>query len=149
MNEMNISPIDNSDVTFQKSNVVIENDLVESICQIPDQLAFKIGDVAEMAGIKQYVLRYWETEFECLRPRKSKNGQRVYSRKDVETIFLIKSLLYSQRFSIEGARAAIKKFREQTIETKDWKQVGENIEKIRNDLVDLANDIHRIKSLFE
>lgn len=72
--------------------------------EIPDKLYFRIGDVARLAGIKPYVLRFWETEFPGLGPRKSGSGHRLYRRKDVELVLEIKRLLYDQRFTIEGAR---------------------------------------------
>ncbi len=72
--------------------------------EIPDKLYFRIGDVARLAGIKPYVLRFWETEFPALGPRKSGTGHRLYRRKDVEMVLEIKRLLYVQRFTIEGAR---------------------------------------------
>ena|SRR5580700_2105339 len=72
--------------------------------EIPNKLYFRIGDVARLAGIKPYVLRFWETEFPGLGPRKSGTGHRLYRRKDVEIVLEIKRLLYEQRFTIEGAR---------------------------------------------
>lgn len=81
--------------------------------KIPDKLEFKIGEVADLLGLKTYVLRFWETEFDALKPIKSKNNQRAYRRKDVETAFLIKSLLYDERYSIEGARAALRRAKSQ------------------------------------
>jgi DNA-binding transcriptional MerR regulator len=92
------------------------HELVSEIESIPNKMAFKIGEAAEMVGVKQYVLRYWETEFEMLRPRKSKNNQRVFSRRDVETAMMIKKLLYEDRFSIEGARAALRHLKMQVKE---------------------------------
>jgi DNA-binding transcriptional MerR regulator len=74
---------------------------------IPDKLYFRIGDVSRLAGIKPYVLRYWETEFSAISPKKSGTNQRLYRRKDVELILEIKHLLYEKRFTIEGARKAI------------------------------------------
>jgi DNA-binding transcriptional MerR regulator len=74
---------------------------------IPDKLYFRIGDVSRLAAIKPYVLRYWETEFPAISPKKSGTGQRLYRRKDVELILEIKHLLYEKRFTIEGARKAI------------------------------------------
>ena len=71
---------------------------------IPDKLYFRIGEVARLAGVKPYVLRYWETEFAFLEPRKSSSNHRLYRRKDVETILEIKRLLYDKRYTIEGAR---------------------------------------------
>jgi DNA-binding transcriptional MerR regulator len=75
--------------------------------EIPDKLYFRIGDVSRLAGVKAYVLRYWETEFAGIAPKKSGTGQRLYRRKDVELILEIKHLLYEKRFTIEGARKAI------------------------------------------
>src|SRR5579885_42986 len=72
--------------------------------EIPDKLYFRIGEVARLAGIKPYVLRFWETEFPGLGPKKSGAGHRLYRRKDVELVLEIKRLLYEQRFTIEGAR---------------------------------------------
>src|SRR5580698_2754406 len=77
---------------------------VAAATEIPDKLYFRIGDVAKLAGIKPYVLRFWETEFPALGPRKSGTGHRLYRRKDVEMVLEIKRLLYEQRFTIEGAR---------------------------------------------
>lgn len=72
--------------------------------EIPNKLYFRIGEVAKLAGIKPYVLRFWESEFNGLGPKKSGTGHRLYRRKDVELILEIKRLLYEKRFTIEGAR---------------------------------------------
>lgn len=72
--------------------------------EIPDKLYFRIGEVARLAGIKPYVLRFWESEFPGLGPKKSGTGHRLYRRKDVEMVLEIKHLLYEKRFTIEGAR---------------------------------------------
>lgn len=72
--------------------------------EIPDKLYFRIGEVSRLAGVKPYVLRYWETEFSSIGPRKSGSNHRLYRRKDVELILEIKRLLYDKRYTIEGAR---------------------------------------------
>ena len=72
--------------------------------EIPDKLYFRIGEVSRLAGIKPYVLRFWETEFSSLGPKKSGKGHRLYRRKDVELVLEIKRLLYEKRYTIEGAR---------------------------------------------
>ncbi|MBV8072149.1 MAG: MerR family transcriptional regulator [Acidobacteriaceae bacterium] len=72
--------------------------------EIPNKLYFRIGEVAKLAGIKPYVLRFWESEFSGLGPKKSGTGHRLYRRKDVELVLEIKRLLYEKRFTIEGAR---------------------------------------------
>lgn len=76
--------------------------------QIPDRLYFRIGDVSELLGVEPYVLRFWETEFPMLQPKKSKTGHREYKRKDVELLLEIKRLLYDEGFTISGARKALK-----------------------------------------
>src|SRR5919109_4925834 len=72
--------------------------------RFPEKLFYRIGDVAELTGIKPHVLRYWESEFSGLHPRKNRAGQRIYERRDVELILEIKKLLYEQRYTISGAR---------------------------------------------
>jgi DNA-binding transcriptional MerR regulator len=76
--------------------------------KIPDKLYFKIGEVSEIVGVEPYVLRYWESEFRQLSPKKSGTGHRLYRRKDVELLLRIKHLLYDQRFTIEGARQTLR-----------------------------------------
>jgi len=71
---------------------------------IPDKLFFKIGEVSRLAGVEPYVLRYWETEFSFLKPRKNRAGQRVYLRKDVDKILQVRTLLYEEKYTIEGVR---------------------------------------------
>jgi DNA-binding transcriptional MerR regulator len=81
---------------------------VESgVPEIPDKLYFKIGEVSELLGVEPYVLRFWETEFPHLTPKKSGTGHRLYRRKDVELLLRIKHLLYEKRFTIEGARQTL------------------------------------------
>jgi DNA-binding transcriptional MerR regulator len=74
---------------------------------IPDKLYFKIGEVSDLLGVEPYVLRYWETEFTVLSPKKSGTGHRLYRRKDVELLLRIKHLLYERKFTIEGARQTL------------------------------------------
>ena len=76
--------------------------------EIPDKLYFKIGEVSEILGVEAYVLRYWESEFPLLSPKKSGTGHRLYRRKDVELLLRIKHLLYEKRFTIEGARQSMR-----------------------------------------
>jgi DNA-binding transcriptional MerR regulator len=75
--------------------------------EIPNKLFFRIGEVSQLVGVEAYVLRYWESEFPGLSPRKSSSGQRMFRRKDVELLLRIKHLLYAQKFTIEGARKAL------------------------------------------
>jgi DNA-binding transcriptional MerR regulator len=75
--------------------------------EIPDKLYFRIGEVASLLAVEPYVLRYWETEFRSLAPKKSGTGHRLYRRKDVELLLKIKHLLYEKRYTIEGARQSL------------------------------------------
>ncbi|MGE3262796.1 MAG: MerR family transcriptional regulator [Bacteriovoracia bacterium] len=85
----------------------------EKIPSIPDRMYFRIGDVAEIAGVQPYVLRFWEKEFDFLAPIKNASGQRLYRKGDVESVLLIKRLLYLERYSIEGAKKRIKELRKE------------------------------------
>jgi DNA-binding transcriptional MerR regulator len=71
---------------------------------IPDRVFYRIKEVCNLTGLKPHVLRYWEQEFKDIKPQKSSKGQRLYKRKDLETIFTIKKLLYEKRFTIDGAK---------------------------------------------
>jgi DNA-binding transcriptional MerR regulator len=75
---------------------------------LPDRLYFKIGEVARLLGVKPYVLRYWETEFSIVRPGKTTARHRLYRRKDVEILLEIRRLLYSERYTIEGAKRRLR-----------------------------------------
>jgi DNA-binding transcriptional MerR regulator len=71
---------------------------------IPEKFYFKIGEVSKIAGVPTHVLRFWESEFPKINPRRTASGQRLYTRKDVELVLEIKTLLYQRRFTIDGAR---------------------------------------------
>ena len=79
--------------------------------EIPDKLFFKIGEVSRLTGIKSHVLRYWESEFPSLNPPKNRASQRVYRKKDIETVLSIKKLLYEENYTISGARKKIRESR--------------------------------------
>lgn len=72
---------------------------------------FSIGDVCGLTGLKPHVLRYWESQFKFLSPAKNRSGNRVYQRKEVELIMLVKHLLYSEKYTIDGARQKIEDHR--------------------------------------
>jgi len=77
-----------------------------------EKLFYKIGEISALAEIEPHVLRYWESEFPFLKPRKNKTGQRVYTRKDLELVLKIKNLLYKEKYTIAGVR---KKFGSSTL----------------------------------
>lgn len=116
---------------------------------IPEKVYFRIGEVSQLAQTKPYVLRYWETEFPSLRPSKTGTGHRLYRRKDVETIFLIKRLLYEQGFTIEGARkqiAAVSKTPAARCEQKSLfapRPDGTGLKQIRHELRDILTILSR------
>jgi len=102
---------------------------------------YRIGEVAKITGIKPYVLRYWESEFRWMAPQKSRSRQRLYRQKDIDTILLIKKLLYEQRYTIAGARQLLREMgvgkAAETIETKaldhrtEYRRIREEVLEIR------------------
>ncbi len=78
---------------------------------LPPKPYYRIGEVAELVGVEPHVLRYWEREFRTIRPTKSAKGQRVYSRRDVENLVLVRGLLYEEGFTIAGAKKKLQESR--------------------------------------
>ncbi len=106
---------------------------------IPDKLFFRIGEVSDIVGVKPYVLRYWESEFDLIAPEKSNSRQRLYQRRDLELLREIKQLLYEEGFTIAGARKRLKELKKQKL-----KKPAGNAEL----LADIRNELEEIKSLF-
>ncbi|MBC7456698.1 MAG: MerR family transcriptional regulator [Bdellovibrionaceae bacterium] len=129
-------------------HVLVDEELMNEIAAIPDRFGFKIGDVADLLGIKQYVLRYWEQEFELLKPKKASNNQRLFTKKDVENAFLIRKLLYRDKFSIEGARQALKDVKFAFKKEKDFNSVVQKIDYIQLQIRGFADDVRKAKALF-
>lgn len=77
--------------------------------ELPYKLFYKIGETSRLVGVEPYVLRYWETEFPFLKPKKTKTGQRLYTERDIEVIFLIKKMLYEEKYTIDGVRKKLGK----------------------------------------
>jgi DNA-binding transcriptional MerR regulator len=75
---------------------------------LPVKLYYRIGEVSELVGVEPHVLRYWESEFRSIRPQKSPKGQRVYSRRDLEKLLRVKELLYTEGYTIAGAKRQLK-----------------------------------------
>lgn len=101
---------------------------------IDEKLYHKIGEVAKITGIESYVIRYWETEFAFLKPYKSKGSHRLYSKSDIEKLLLVKDYLHNKKFTIKGAKKAIKE---------KLPQEGGNALLIKN----VCDEIYFIKSL--
>ncbi|HEU4748669.1 MAG TPA: MerR family transcriptional regulator [Gemmatimonadaceae bacterium] len=77
----------------------------------PVQEFFSIGDVCELTDLKPHVLRYWESQFKFLHPAKNRSGNRVYQRREIELIMLVKQLLYTEKYTIDGARQKIDEYK--------------------------------------
>ena len=115
--------------------------------ELPAKLYYRIGEVAGIVGVEPHVLRYWETEFRSIRPQKSAKGQRIYSRRDVETLLKVKELLYAHRFTIAGAR---RKLREGGVEpVAPEAQNSEEAKRMREVLVELRGELVALIQEFE
>jgi len=106
--------------------------------EIPDKRYFRIGEVSALTGLETYVLRYWETEFPEIKPVRSRAGQRLYRKQDIETVFEIKDLLYDKRFTITGAKQYLKA-RRQTAGLGDDHSQPITLEELREELVAIRN----------
>jgi DNA-binding transcriptional MerR regulator len=78
--------------------------------EIPEKRYFRIGEVSALTGVESYVLRYWETEFPKIRPARSRSGQRLYKKADIEIVLQIKDLLYQKKYTIAGAKKYLQKY---------------------------------------
>ena len=104
---------------------------------IPDKAYFRIGEVSKIVNIEPYVIRFWETEFKTVTPVRTKTAQRLYRKKDVQELLTIKNLLYSQRFTIDGAKKQLQKMRgcdepkNTNFEKQTLHRIKEELEQIR------------------
>ncbi len=112
--------------------------------QIPEKLYFKIGEVASLTKVKPYVLRYWESEFKIISPRKSLTKQRVYSRRDIELILDIKRLLYKEGFTLDGAKKKIKEIQAERAKQLD---LGFGDKEFQSALKSIKKELTQIKKL--
>ena len=116
-----------------------------AVPEIPDKFYFKIGEVSSLLGVKPYVVRFWETEFE-LAPAKNRSKHRVYKRHEVETLLEIKRLLYEERFTIEGAQKKLKgRMKEKS------KQLGLNLHEKKHKAVlqKVKKDLEKIREMLK
>ena len=105
--------------------------------EVPVKLYYRIGEVSEIVGVEPHVLRYWETEFRSIRPQKSRKGQRIYSRRDVDRLLRVKDLLYTHGFTIAGAR---RRLREVGAEPPTDGEIR-SAQRLRGTLLDLRSDV--------
>ena len=112
------------------------------------KLYYSISEVSKITGLKQYVLRYWETEFTQLRPPKNRAGNRTYRQKDIEIIHKIKELLYKKKFTIDGARQQMEpgsisdRLEQSSISKKSMGASSEVLEKLKQELQDILRIIN-------
>ena len=108
---------------------------------LPDKLYFKIGEVSHIVGVKPYVLRYWETEFDLLRPGKAPSRHRLYKKMDVELLLEIKRLLYVEGYTIEGARKKLKENRKEALQQLNLPLANTSV---RKTLIKIKKDIESL-----
>jgi len=106
--------------------------------EIPDKLYFKIGEVSKLAGLPAYVLRFWENEFACIRPKRTSSGQRLYRRNDVEMVLKIRHLLHEKKFTIQGAK--------QHLSSQKANTTGDTATEF---LAELRTELERIRDLLQ
>ncbi len=109
---------------------------------IPDKSYFRIGEVSKILNVEPYVVRYWETEFRTIKPVRTRTSQRLYRKKDVEELLTIRNLLYSQRFTIDGAKKQLHKTKE------DRETKNKNSEEIER-LIHIKEQLMQIKEIFD
>jgi DNA-binding transcriptional MerR regulator len=116
---------------------------------IPVREFFSIGDVCELTDLKPHVLRYWESQFRFLHPAKNRSGNRVYQRREVELIMLVKQLLYVEKYTIDGARQRIDEYKKAG-ELKALARAAldaQTVESLQRDLVGILQVLDGIKEV--
>ncbi len=106
------------------------------MAELPDKQYFKIGEVSRILGVKPHVLRYWETEFPAIRPQKTRTNQRLYRRKDVEQLLLVKQLLYEEGFTIAGANKRLRQLSRAQAEDGEGRLVGV-LDQVRREVAEI------------
>jgi len=111
---------------------------------IPDKIYFRIGEVSKILGVEPYVVRYWESEFKNVKPVRTSSDQRLYRRQDVETLLTIKQLLYTDHFTILGAK---RKLADQVSE--NGKENDSDVSADRDRLIAIKNMLRQVKELLQ
>jgi DNA-binding transcriptional MerR regulator len=115
------------------------------VAVIPDKLYFKIGEVCKITGVEPYILRYWESEFKLVKPYRTKSNQRLYRKKDVESILKIKKMLYEDKFTIAGAKLKLKDSNIQEKQKEKQLPLGLVPHKYREVLKEIKEEIRQIR----
>lgn len=121
------------------------------------KLYYSISEVSKLTGIEQYILRYWETEFEQLKPQKNRAGNRIYTNKDIQLILYIKNLLRERKYTIEGAKKILENYSSEKLVEEQQPETQKEIEKPKIEEANpgskekllLKKDLEEIKNLLE
>ncbi len=117
--------------------------------KIPNKLFFKIGEVCELTDTQPYVLRYWESEFPALAPAKNNSGQRIYRRRDIETILRIKKLLYEEGFTIAGAKKRLEQEMKEPTSGATPTSLEADAESLRDRIEEIKAELRGILALLD
>ena len=134
---------------FLKTEFVTEPRKRPSMNEKPiKRLYYSIAEVSDITALKQYVLRYWETEFSELKPQKNRAGNRIYKKNDIQLVFAIKRLLYQEKFTIEGARQKLRHLKENDELNGQLSWIDEAksngfLEEIRKDILECLKILHQ------
>tara|TARA_B100001250_G_scaffold226344_1_gene194180 strand:- start:664 stop:1020 length:357 start_codon:yes stop_codon:yes gene_type:complete len=111
-----------------------------------NKLYYSIGEVSKITGLKQYVLRYWETEFTVLKPVKNTAGNRIYKDNDIKLIKYIQDLLYKKKYTIKGAKMHLSnQFNDSVNKTSDIQEIKQDLINIKKSLTDIVSLINKYK----
>ncbi|MCX7876301.1 MAG: MerR family transcriptional regulator [Melioribacteraceae bacterium] len=114
------------------------------------KLYYSISEVSKLTGLEQYILRYWETEFEQLKPAKNNAGNRIYTNKDIKLILQIKQLLREEKYTIEGAKKILEETNlEIPVQTKNIKNETQSENKINLQSHSIKKDLQEIKEFLQ
>ncbi len=117
------------------------------------KLYYSISEVSKITNIEQYVLRYWETEFEQLRPQKNRAGNRIYTNKDIQLILHIKTLLRERKYTIEGAKKIMENYApDKVLQSNEVEKEPDNLDQpqtVKKERTTLKDDLEEVKSLLE
>ncbi len=110
---------------------------------ISEKKYFKIGEVSSLAGLQPHVLRFWESEFNCILPRKDSGNQRLYTKKDVDFILEIKKLLYEEKYTIPGAKKKLKKRKRDSTD----KVTDQSADNMKSHMMQCKKELEEIRAM--
>ncbi len=119
------------------------------------KLYYSISEVSKITDVEQYVLRYWETEFEQLKPQKNRAGNRIYTNKDIQLVLYIKSLLREKKYTIEGAKKILEEYLPETIlqqtdiEKMELEPSGNKLKDFQKEKPNIKKDLEEVRQILE